>query len=399
MTCNYYTYLPEGQLCQMTDGTFCRVDKDPEATGDIKVPGGDGWWNVPLEVNDETIRIILSTKRELLVSPNHQFDVHNRGLLAASFLSLGDEVKVGTEIQCWKVEYVPLPPPVRIALQGKSVTMPKYCTEDIGWLYGYLIGDGTWKKNGYSISAYFNPEENDLCTRFEDLVSQLFEVQPRRYSRKPKDGNIGDRAIKRTQEITILEYNSKILANVFKMPVQKERKIPAIILASKKSVIAAFLTGLYEADGCAFIDDKKDRSPQGKIQLKSCSHRLLQDVQDLLILFGIQARINADNLVIARQSDCRTFIEQIGFCSEKKRACQEKIRSICDLTRSEKGMLEYESVFAMEHLGVTTMYAAECTSLNACCIENAVVYEQPRIFRQIVPSCLTVIIGRDSAQS
>jgi hypothetical protein len=190
----------------------------------------------------------------------------------------------------------------------------------------------------------------------------------------------------RTQEMSEVHYDSKIIGGYFKMEKQPKRIVPDIILASKQSVVSAFLSGLFDADGCIFQSVNKDRTPKVRIQLKSSSHRLLQDVQTLLITFGIQARINGDNLIIARRVDCKRFIEQIGFSCEKKRAKQIAFLHLCIPQPNDKKVLYYEKVISMKHLEMSEVYSVECPANAVCTINGVIIPDPPMILLPSIPT-------------
>jgi len=299
--------------------------------------------------------------------------------IQASQLRSGDEVKVEANIACTREDYEPMPPQERNAKLRNFVLSPEYCTEEIAWVYGYLVGDGSTKKGGYGISAFFDESEYDLKERFIDHFSTLFGVKPRIAIRDPGPAQFQGRRIHRTHQTTEVHFDSKILGGYFNMEKQPKRIVPDIILASKMSVVAAFLTGLYDADGCIILSMNKDRTPKVRIQLKSSSHRLLQDVQTLLITFGIQARIDGDNLMIARREDCRRFIEQIGFSCEKKKAKQDSFRHYCDPQPADSKVLDYEKVIRIEHLATAEVYPIECPPSAVSIINGVIIPDPPTI--------------------
>jgi intein/homing endonuclease len=299
---------------------------------------------------------VFETKKEVVLTPEHPLWVQGKGWVKARDLRIDDAVKVFTEIPCLKDNYERLPPPVKIANQGKKISFPEFCDEDFGWIFGYLVGDGSSLKKNYVVVAYFVDDEYDLMELFIAKFAKLFGVQPSKSVRFPKDGMIQGRQIHTTHDITQIVYNSKLLGSLFHMEKQPIRIVPDIILASKKSVIASFLSGLFDADGCIFITTNEDRTPKVRIQLKSSSHRLLQDVQVLLLKFGISARINGDNLIIARCEDCRRFIEQIGFQSQKKKGTQDSISKYCEKRPGERFQLNYENIVQIYENGISDVY-------------------------------------------
>src|SRR3989344_5429570 len=100
------------------------------------------------------------------------------------------------------------------------------------------------------------------------------------------------------------------------------KKVPQQIFQSPLSVIAIFLSWLFEADGCAFEGKGRGRTA---IQLKSVMPELLQDVQLLLLYFGIHSKIIESNLCIRRSKDMELFAKYIGFNSRKKKILLDNV--------------------------------------------------------------------------
>ena len=100
--------------------------------------------------------------------------------------------------------------------------------------------------------------------------------------------------------------------------------VPPYILRSPRSVVTAFLRGLFEADGFAARDG-------ASIKFFSKHQRVVQDVQLLLLALGIESRASSlikksggyeytGHELVLRASGVRKFAVDVGFISERKRA-------------------------------------------------------------------------------
>src|SRR2546426_193038 len=113
----------------------------------------------------------------------------------------------------------------------------------------------------------------------------------------------------------------------------EEKGSPPPILMSPNTVVAAFLRGAFEGDGYA----RKANNYHG-VFLKSKHRKLLEEVQTLLLRFGITSRIHGGPyitrggrdsasyaLAIRGKDVVNKFKERIGFISTRKRARLEAI--------------------------------------------------------------------------
>jgi DNA gyrase subunit A len=108
-----------------------------------------------------------------------------------------------------------------------------------------------------------------------------------------------------------------------------ERVVPEAILRAPQAVQAAFLRGLFEGDGGV---ERSGRSLM-RVSLVSASKRLLQQVQVMLLHFGIVARLTQDTrgttwrLILTGARNLQRYAASIGFVSEAKRKALEAILS------------------------------------------------------------------------
>jgi intein/homing endonuclease len=113
----------------------------------------------------------------------------------------------------------------------------------------------------------------------------------------------------------------RLLGNLGLRGRSAERVVPEAILRAPRAVQAAFLRGLFEGDGCV---ERSGRSLM-RVSLVSASKRLLQQVQVMLLHFGIVARLTQDTrgttwrLILTGARNLQRYAASIGFVSEAKR--------------------------------------------------------------------------------
>ncbi len=143
--------------------------------------------------------------------------------------------------------------------------LPEYLSCDFAQLLGYYLGDGNLKKS--CIEA--TDKDKDNLEFYKKLVEK-----------------IGLRSSIKTYDRQRLIIHSVYLASYFKQHFPElfsksnQRDIPVIIQKSPSEVVAAFIRGLFDAEGSITLE-----SPS--IKIVSTSKILIQKLQLLLLRFGI----------------------------------------------------------------------------------------------------------------
>ena len=183
------------------------------------------------------------------------------------------------------------------------VAIPTVVDEDFATFLGLLIGDGHISRAKRHFG--FTTGDKEQVERFSELVQSLFDVHPV----VSRDGN-------RWRVLGYSETVSDFLEDELGLssgPCASEKEVPAAILRSPKEVVAAFLRGLFDADGHA--------GEQGVI-LSTSSEKMGEQVQLLLMNFGIlnrrrQQQDGCWHVHVAGKSAQR-FADEIGFGLERK---------------------------------------------------------------------------------
>ncbi len=185
----------------------------------------------------------------------------------------------------------------------RAVEIPETVTPEMGMFLGLLVGDGHISRAKRQLGL----TTGDDCRveRFGGLVQELFGLHPV----VREDGS-------RWRVLVYAEALSEFLEEEFGLssgPCAQVKEVPRAVLRSPKPVVAAFLRGLFDADGYA--------GEQGVI-LSTSSETLSEQVQLLLLNFGILSRRRR------QQDDCwhvhvagrsaKRFRDEIGFEIERK---------------------------------------------------------------------------------
>ena len=304
------------------------------------------------------VRLRFSNGQELRCTPNHRLWTLNRGYVAAAELTSEDEVLVNdsatpAEDASWTLP-IKMEVPARSRRgQGGAVVehdLPERWSEGLAELTGHLVGDG-WLTTVQTGWVYGGDDiEDGLLSSHEGLLREL----------------IGGISVQKMQNGTVqLRAGSEAVRMFFRrLGVSSarahEKRVPAAVFGAPVETQAAFLRGLFGADGCV------SRVESGKasryVGLGSRSDALLRDVQRLLSTFGIRGRIyriagsdgskfeytRNDGTHVeyeAKQgfdlritgSDLERFAHTIGFSAPRKQAALEALLETTTRYETKRG--------------------------------------------------------------
>src|SRR5438477_1375126 len=284
------------------------------------------------------VRLRFSNGGELRCTPNHRVWTANRGWVEAEKLTTQDDIFLNdaatepTDAR-WELP-VKVEALARSYRRGGSVItreLPTRWSEGLAELTGHLIGDGDLTATRTEWVYGADDLTNGLLDSHEGLIAEAFGGA----SRQGMDnGTVQMRVGSQAVRVLFLRLGVTSARAPFK-------RVPTALFTAPQEIQAAFLRGLFGADGCVSrIEDGKGTRYVG---LGSHSEALLKDVQKLLSAFGIRGRIynNSDGGPAAftytrvsgeaatydsgpgydlriTGSDTDRFAEWIGFSSPRK---------------------------------------------------------------------------------
>jgi intein/homing endonuclease/replicative DNA helicase len=318
--------LAEGTLVKTNRGL---VPVECVCPGRDQVWSTSGWKQVIDKFDNglrATVRVTTSFGDVNEVTPDHRFRTvdgyGHKVWVSAADLQPGDSLltDVGKPL-------LPRPPPVMPELVfgrgekpkdlvGRLLKVPRTMTDELAYLMGAWVGDGSFKPQintiGYSGNAAEVVLRDRLVRTFRAVFGQpctLFTSMPSHLS---------------TFEI---RKCSKALTRWFiAVGMNRRPGVPPSILVSPRSAVVAFLQGLFDTDGSV--------NTQGVIAvgLKEAHEETLRQVKLLLAELGIQStlrfgrqRLNGKQfgrwtLVIQTRRSRRLFASDIGFTEPAKQA-------------------------------------------------------------------------------
>ncbi|MFN8035783.1 MAG: LAGLIDADG family homing endonuclease [Acidimicrobiia bacterium] len=235
------------------------------------------------------VRLRFDNGMELRCTPGHRIFTTNRGYVEAQDLTSEDRVRT-----------LDLPTPAVNADWALPVTtdvdgyrekgdradllrFPELWSDEFAHYLGWLIGDGS--TSGVTTSTVYGTaaDRTEILPAHQELLEWLN----------------GDRAIKVSEQA-----NGTVQLRLSRRPFKRflealgvksvtgaHKVVPWSIEQAPPEIVAAFLRGLFDADGCA-VHNTENGSYVG---LGSISVELLRGVQRLLSTFGIASRVYAGN--------------------------------------------------------------------------------------------------------
>ena len=235
-------------------------------------------------VND-IVRLRFDNGMELRCTPGHRVFTVNRGYVEARKLTFRDEVKV-LDLPAPAVNADPAIPvssdPADYAATGDHsapVRLPDEWTPEVAHYLGWLVGDGS-VSGSVLATVYGSAEDRDeILPGHQELAEWINGGRPIKVSEQP-NGTCQLRLSRRG----IQRYFEALGLRAVRAP---QKSVPWSIEQAPPFAVAAFLRGLFDADGCV-VEGHRASSYVG---LGSASPALLLGVQRLLTTFGITSKV------------------------------------------------------------------------------------------------------------
>ncbi|MGH2705871.1 MAG: LAGLIDADG family homing endonuclease [Actinomycetota bacterium] len=238
----------------------------------------------------EVWRLTFSNGMEVRCTPNHRLFTTNRGMVAARDLTPEDRVKIvnvatPSSMADWSLPSAAIEAAGRRrSEQYRELQFPEKWSVELASYLGWLIGDGS--VNPKMISTIYGTEEDreHIMPRHQVLLAKL---NGGKVPKPPvqENGTVQLR-ITRHGLARFLEGLGVVRAKA------AGQGVPASIFTAPPEIQAAFLRGLFDADGCFAASQHSKGSRY--VGLASRSRELLVGVQRLLSTFGVSSRIDEE---------------------------------------------------------------------------------------------------------
>ncbi len=253
-----------------------------------------------------------------------------------SIRATGDHRFLTAEGQWERVdELVPGKDRVQIRLTGNPVTFESDPADLRRWqMLGWLTGDGVFSKG--NVALVFGPEEKEtaefMAAEFNRLGAEAAEHDERPSGRR--GCSIGTQASGVMQITTSSRSLVRCLEKYygFKQATAVEKDVPTALHRQPDDLKAAYLQGLFSADGCIRANPS---GTEPEVMLASSSPELLRSVQLLLSDLGMTGRItwthpegrrSPQGQLHLYNQQARMFLALVGMpCSTKKHGQAQEI--------------------------------------------------------------------------
>jgi len=246
---------------------------------------------------NEITRLEFSNGMVLRCTPNHRIWTTNRGYVEARDLTPDDQIlplnqPTPATAASWefrmRADARVSPGDVVPTKWQRESRLPEKWTEDFAHLLGWLVGDGSVREgtpgvrgNGPGASWVYSQSDPEAIvqrhqTVLESIVGLRFDPV------QMPNGTVQLRS-NRTAVVDFLTGLGVSTARAV------DKRLPSSVLEAPPEIQAAFLRGLFDADGCAAETANGTRY----VGLGAVSIELLREAQRLLSGFGIGSRIYA----------------------------------------------------------------------------------------------------------
>ncbi|PZS21418.1 MAG: ribonucleoside-diphosphate reductase [Acidimicrobiales bacterium] len=234
---------------------------------------------------NEVVRLGFDNGMELRCTPGHRLFTANRGYVEAAELAPDDQVKVLDLPAPAQAADLCLPVSTQVGTyrdkgdHSNLVRLPEEWTCELAHYLGWLIGDGS-TSGGTTATIYGSAEDRtEILPGHADLLQWVNGDRLLKHSEQANGTvqlRIGRRVFKRFLEA--------LGVRSCKGP---EKVVPWAVEQAPESAVAAFLQGLFDADGCVVVN----RDKGCYVGLGSTSPALLRGVQRLLTTFGVVSHL------------------------------------------------------------------------------------------------------------
>lgn len=276
------------------------------------------------ENNKELFKVLTCYPQiEIKASGGHTFFVRTENgieekplyeIKEGDYLIMPEKIEINNSDQ--ELDFVP---EVKQSFNMKKINLPNKIDPSLARLFGYYLGDGSYKINRIT----FFEQRKDVAEYYKTLIKELFDIA-------------SDLRFRASKNYWQLRIYSRIITQLFKRIFQEKDKtlnerIPSIILKSSNKSLASFIIGFFDAEG--YVN-------KNRVALGINNEILARQIQLALLRLEIISSINTyDNrinpysdkvrytLAIDDLESLKNFKEKIQFASEEKRERLENLIS------------------------------------------------------------------------
>ncbi len=280
--------------------------------------------------NVPTIKIKTNTGLCLEGAEYHRLQVMEKDIIVDKHLnqlSIGDQVVMSVGADIWPEDKVKIEVDTCYShlkfSRSKNITIPTEVNEDLAYLMGMYISEGSYVGRGLCITN----TNIVLMNRLSTIIKNLFglDVEP-----KERNTDVG--------KYDIFVYSTAIVDMFEQLGIPMvsksgDKDIPWSILQSPKSVVSSFIAGLFDGDGCVYYNGKSMRS----CIFTSKSYKLINHLSIVLLNYGIvgsysenkkKGYASCHQLRVGGAKSLSLFYDNIPFYDEKRRMLKSSLDTV-----------------------------------------------------------------------
>jgi ribonucleoside-diphosphate reductase alpha chain len=287
---DYYSYITRmiGQCLHEDTQVLTRkgLKRIKKVTITDEVWTAKGWVPVKgvIENTKPCVRVTTKFGHEIICSEDHVFHTTN-GEKAIKDLAIGDPITQIVGESGWEGKDIELRRP-RIERSSYNnsnrlnvdVNFPKILDEKLAYVVGYSYGDGSVAydeiKTNYELSLALDPAWEGIITKTKKYISESLH-----YDKEETSGD-GCKRIRISSKL-IIDF---LRTNEFLKQKSEDIIFPEKLLKAKSSVIFAFISGYFDADG--------DVTKKKSYRFRSVRREFLAEIQNVLFAHGIPSKIH-----------------------------------------------------------------------------------------------------------
>jgi len=367
--------IPAGQIIQSPDGTSFAIENAKKgmtvfSRKSVKNLQSDVITDVWKSGKKNIYKLITKTGREILASDGHKFYAmsHNKGG------TFGPNQKKG--IQGW-TELKNLKIGQKIACVRKyNIDNIATLTEQQALVLGWIVGHGHIAKNYSSEVTVSTLQECRILKKIADEAWSLMSKYAKHKDKNAFRFYLTSGRMKNKLSQYFRENNFRSTGN--------QKHTPKDIFTQPQRVVAAYLRGLFQADGSINFAGKKS-NPMVVITLSTISEILAKEVKSLLLRIGIIGTIRAQNMknsgfrtknsnsfiISITGQDILIFMKEIGFLAKKMERAEKIVSQWKPKELSRQWDICYERVKSIEYIGEMDTYDVSVRGHHCNLINNS----------------------------
>lgn len=338
-------YINEGFAC-IVPSSLVHTEK-----GFVTIEYAEGYCNKVIGINNTltdidqrivtkeqpTIKIKTNTGLELEGAELHRILVNINGEekdVHLKDINIGDYVCMSVGVDIWPTKNIQIENKKRKKrIFKKEVNIPSEIDEDLAYLFGSLIAEGSF----YSRKFQFHNSDMNYINRIKTIIENKFHITPK-LNEKENSGYILE-----VSSVLIMDFLKKSGIDLVN---QWEREIPWSILRSPKNIMSSFIAGFFDGDGSF--------TSSNHFNLASSSEKLIRQFAVVLLNYGVvgswyvskkEGYEDSYQLRISNGNCHKILYNEIPFYKDKdsmmksidKRKFFHKVKNICTVISIEHG--------------------------------------------------------------